>query len=197
MVYFMNLPGHNKPAAPGQTCQIQEALSLLRKMPLFKDIPVDVLQLFAYLSEKEYFSARSSILTQGRTNQKMYVIVSGKVAICQEYNGRMYNLQQLPSEDINYFGELALPAQFDSFFSAWAETDTALLSISRAAFQKVMEKHPQTYGKTVENIIKLHINRYIDQNRRLIEKTELEAVPDGSYLSKTAACPQPNRSQGV
>ncbi|WP_028579663.1 cyclic nucleotide-binding domain-containing protein [Desulfogranum japonicum] len=180
----MNSHGHNKTTAQGQTCQIQEALSFLRKMPLFKDTPVDILRLFAYLSEKEYFSARSSIIIQGQPCQKMYLIVSGTVAICDEYNGRMYNLQQLPSDEINYFGELAQLAQFDCFFSAWAETDTTLLSISREAFQKVMEKYPQAYGKAVEKIIKLHINRFVDQNRKLIEKTELEAMPDGSFLSQ-------------
>lgn len=170
----MNSSKHNSDNMEGATCQVKEALSFLQQLSLFRNTPLDILKLYAYLSKKEYYKAGEGIISQGSPCEKMYLILSGKVSILEEYQGKSYRLQELSAESINYFGELALLARFDWFFSAKAKTDTVLLSISREAFQKVMERFPSAYTQAVEKIISLRVERYADQTRQLIESSALK-----------------------
>jgi CRP-like cAMP-binding protein len=66
-------------------------------------------------------------------------------------------------------------AEFDWFFSARAKTDVTLVSITREAFKKVMEKFPEYFAETVAHIVKLRINRFIDQTDYLIDNLKEEA----------------------
>ena len=168
----MNLPKHISDNCENGKCQIQEALALLQKLSLFRDTPLDILKLYAYLSKQQEFRKGSLIVQQGKQFQQMYLIIKGQVSIYEEYNGRSYKLQQLEDDGLNYFGELSLLTPIDSFFSAWAETDVILLSITREAFQKVMERYPEMYSKAIEKIITLRIARSTDQTRKLIEKID-------------------------
>ena len=170
--HSMNLPKHINDDCENGKCQIQEALALLQKLSLFRDTPLDILKLYAYLSKKHELKKGSRIVQQGKCCQEMYLIIKGQVSIYEEYNGKNYKLQQLKEDGLNYFGELSLLTPIDSFFSAWAETDVVLLSISREAFQKVLERHPEMYSKAIEKIITLRIARSTDQTRKLIEKTD-------------------------
>ena len=63
----------------------------------------------------------------------------------------------------------------DWFFSARAMTDVTLLSISREAFKKVMEKFPEYFAETVSYIVKLRIDRFIDQTDYLIDNLKEDA----------------------
>lgn len=167
----MNSSRHSSTAQESPRCQVEEALSILQQLPLFRHASLDILKLYAYLSKKEEFPAGTMVITQGDPNDKMYMIIAGQVSIHEEHLGKSYRMQDLSAAGINYFGELALLGRFDWFFSARAETDVTLLSVSREAFQKVMERFPQDYTKTVEKIISLRVDRYVDQTRQLIEKT--------------------------
>lgn len=178
MAHFMNLPKHTNDNCENGKCQIQEALALLQKLSLFRDTPLDILKLYAYLSRKHEFKKGSLIVQQGKLSQQMYLIIKGQVSIYEEYNGINYKLQQLEDDGLNYFGELSLLTSINSFFSAVAETDVILLSITREAFQKVMERYPEMYSKAIEKIITLRIARSTDQTRRLIEKTDLHVWHD-------------------
>lgn len=170
--HSMNLPKHISDDCESGKCQIQESLALLQKLSLFRDTPLDILKLYAYLSKKQEVKKGSVIVQQGKQFQQMYLIIKGQVSIYEKYNGKNYKLHQLGEDGFNYFGELSLLTPIDSFFSAWAETDVILLSITREAFQKVMERYPEMYSKAIEKIITLRIARATDQTRKLIEKTD-------------------------
>jgi len=101
--------------------------------------------------------------------------MSGKVDIYQHYNDRRFHLQLLSDDGINYFGELALLGGFKWFFSADAWTDVELISISREAFSKVMERYPESYQSMVKKIINVRIHRFIDQSNYLLGHIAPEA----------------------
>jgi len=149
--------------------------AFLRKLPFFSNTPLETVRLYAYLCKKEHYYAAEPIVAQGESADRMFLIIEGKVAICQEHRGREFHLQILSWNGINYFGELALLAQFDWFFSARAMTDVILLSITREAFRKVWEKFPERYTETVARIVQLRINRFIDQTDYLLDNIKEEA----------------------
>ena len=153
-------------------------LAFLRKLPFFSNTPLETIRLYAYLSKKEHYYTGEPIIAQDDPAHRLFLIISGKVAICEEHHGRDFHLQTLSGEGINYFGELALLAEFDWFFSARALTDVTLLSISREAFKKVMEKFPEHFAQTVSYIVKRRIERFIDQTDYLLDNLKEEAWRD-------------------
>lgn len=162
-------------------CQIEEALNFLKQLEIFRNAPLDILKLYAYLSKKEQYSENQAILSQGTRCDRMYLIMKGEVTICEKYHDKHYQMQILTAGDLNYFGEMALIAKFNWFFSAWAKTDVSLLSISREAFQKVMERYPQAYPKAVEKIVTLRIDRFADQMNSMMKHADTSNWPKCTF----------------
>jgi CRP-like cAMP-binding protein len=154
---------------------LEGKLAFLRHLPFFSNTPLETVQLYAYLCNKEQYKAREPIVVQGEPADRLFLIISGKVAICKDYKDREFHLQMLSGEGLNYFGELTLLAEFDWFFSAHAMTDVTLLSISREAFTKVMEKFPDNYTETIAKIVRLRITRFDKQTNYLLENLKEEA----------------------
>jgi len=169
----MNSLGQNPdPPVINQLTGTQE---FLNRCPIFSGAPAGVVGLFAYLAKREEYLKGQDILTQGKHCDRLFLILSGKVDIFQNHSGRRFHLQLLCEDSINYFGELALLAEFDWFFSARAWTDVKLLTISREAFSKVMERYPGSYQSMVQKIINLRINRFVDQQQYLMDHISSDA----------------------
>ena len=164
--HFMNLP--NQPEKNDAGARLEEISSFLRQLPVFRDTPVDVLKLYAYLAQKEQYTRGDTIIKQGQPSDRMYLIMQGQVSICEERNDRYFFLQNLTESEVNYFGELALLAKFNWFFSARAVTDVTLLSISREAFVKIHERFPGQYPLAVERIVRLRVDRFVHQIDNLL-----------------------------
>ena len=163
----MNSPGQNPdPNAMNQLIDTQE---FLNRFHIFSGAPSGVVSLFAYLAKREEYLKGQTIMSEGNRCDRFFLIMSGKVDIFQHYYGRRFHLQLLSEDTINYFGELALLAEFDWFFSAHAWTDVSLLTISREAFSKVMERYPESYQSMVQKIINSRIHRFADQQRYLLD----------------------------
>ncbi len=170
--HFMN--SQNQPDAD-TGAHLEEISTFLRRLPVFRETPVEVLKLYAYLAQKEQYSAGETIIRQGKPSDRMYLIIKGKISICEERNDRHFFLQDLTESELNYFGELALLAKFDWFFSARAVTDVTLLSISREAFIKIHERFPEQYPLAVERIVKLRVARFVHQIDYLLDHIPKEA----------------------
>lgn len=154
---------------------LEENLAFLRQLPFFANTPLETIRLYAYLAQRENYSENEPIVSQGEPCDRMFLIMSGKVAICEDHHEREFHLQMLSAEGFNYFGELALLAQFDWFFSAKASTDVKMLTITREAFHKVMEKYPDRLPDTVAHIVQLRIQRFVDQTHYLLHHIKEDA----------------------
>ncbi len=152
----------------GQVEQLVDIQEFFNRSYIFSGAPGGVTKLFAYLAKRETYTKGQVILEEGKTCDRCFLIMSGEVDIYQHYEGRRFHLQLLMPDSLNYFGELALLSEFDWFFSARAWTDVTLLSISREAFGKVMERHPESYQSMVKKIIDLRIRRFVSQSEYLM-----------------------------
>jgi len=168
----MNSSTSNEHGVPST---LEENLEFLRQLPFFVKMPLETIRLYAYLSKRENYLANEPIVLQGEPCDRMFLIMSGNVAVCENHHGREFHLQELSADGLKYFGELALLAQFDWFFSARAMTDVTLLSITREAFHKVMEKNPEQLPETVSKIVELRIKRFVDQTHYLIDHIKDDA----------------------
>lgn len=163
----MNSPEQNPDRE--QPNQLIDSQEFLNSLPIFSGAPAGVVKLFAYLAKREEYSRGQVILQEGRPCDRFLLILTGKVDIYQHHDGRRFHLQLLCAEGINYFGELALLSEFNWFFSARAWSDVTLLSISREAFSKIMERYPESYQSMVKKIINLRIHRFEDQSAYMLE----------------------------
>ena len=170
----MNSPGEIKPNST--TSDIEDALTFLRRLPVFKNISLEMVKLYAYLCQREEYKKGDIILRQGKPSDGLYLIVQGDVSIIHTVDEREILLQKLSADSLNYFGELALIADFDWFFSALAWSDVSILSISRESFGKVIERYPETFFDTVAEIVKLRIKRFNHQTDYLIDHLEEKAL---------------------
>ena len=157
------------------TTHLTDSQEFLTRLSIFSGAPGGVVQLFAYLAKEEEYQKGQIIIREGMLCDRFFLIQSGKVDIFQFHKERRFHLQLLSRDRINYFGELALLSEFNWFFSARAWTDVVLLSISREAFTKVMERYPESYQSMVQKIINLRIARFADQSRYLLDHISPEA----------------------
>jgi len=151
-----------------QTCRMSQDLELLRHTDLLGGINLDMVKLFAYLSIRRSYRAGDFIIEQNMTADNAFILISGTVEVSVLHKDREINLQPLKQDD--FFGELALLAPFDWFFSVRAATDVEVLVIHRHAFQKVSEKFPDQRDILVERVIQLRVNRLIDQTSYMLDK---------------------------
>jgi len=163
---FMNSPEQNP--EPDGLSHMTDTQEFLNRFHIFSGAPSGVVSLFAYLAKQEEYSKGQAIMSEGKRCDRFFLILSGEVDIYQHFHERRFHLQLLSADTINYFGELALLAEFDWFFSAKAWTDVKLLSISREAFSKVMERYPESYQSMVQKIINSRILRFADQQNYLM-----------------------------
>ena len=154
---------------------LTDSQEFLNRFAIFSGAPSGVVKLFAYLAKREEYKKEQNIITEGEHGDRFFLILSGKVDIFRFHNKRRFHLQLLSEERMNYFGELALLSEFNWFFSAQAWTDVVLLTSSREAFTKVMERYPESYHTMVQKIINLHIDRFADQSSYLLDHISPDA----------------------
>jgi CRP-like cAMP-binding protein len=155
--------------------QLTDFQEFLNRLPVFSGAPSGVVKLLAYLAKREEYTKDQLIISEGGLCDRFFLILSGKVDIFQFHKERRFHLQLLSEDTINHFGELALLSEFNWFFSARAWTDVVILSISREAFTKVMERYPESYQAMVKKIINLRIDRFVDQSSYLLDHISPEA----------------------
>lgn len=167
-------PREVDPAGTGG--HVEDTLTILRRLPVFKNISLDLVKLYAHLSEVKQYAGGDVILRQGTTSDGMRLIVQGQVCITYKVNEREIVLQNLSADSMYYFGELALISNFKWFFTAYAASDVSILFISREAFAKVIERYPETFIETVSEIVKLRVKRFENQTDYLIDHLEEDVL---------------------
>jgi len=162
----MNLSTATNPDS-SQTCRLSRDFELLRHTALLGGLNLDMVKLFAYLSIRRTYRSGDLLIEQNRKADKAFILIDGQLDLSVLHRNREIKLQPLKHKD--FFGELALIAQFDWFFSVRAASDTKVLVIHRYAFQKVLEKFPTQKDILIERVIQLRIKRLIDLTSMMLD----------------------------
>ena len=121
--------------------ELPARIAFLKKIHLFHGLGDDELAAVAAELDEVQFPKDAVIFPQGGKADSFYLIYGGTVRIVRTQNKKEYQLARLVRED--YFGEMALIANRPRSATASALTDTSLLVLSRADFEKLFKKHPQ------------------------------------------------------
>jgi hypothetical protein len=124
-----------------------DKISLLRQVTLFKDIPVESLQVLAEVAMEKDMADGEEIFHIGDESDGFYCIVSGTVVIKRDN----VILSQLKAAD--YFGELGSLDNSPRTADAIATSNGLLLYINKEEFIRVLEDFPEMMRSIVSQII--------------------------------------------
>lgn len=155
-------------------CQLTCDFEILRRSPILTGVNLDVVRLFAYLAKRRSYTAGEYLIEQGKRADRALLLIRGSVEITVVHRHREIVLQEL--EVNTFFGELSLLANFKWFFNARAAADSEVLVISQTAFQKVLEKYPEHKDKLIERVVKLRVDRLIEQTGYMLDRLSASAA---------------------
>jgi hypothetical protein len=115
-------------------------IAFLKKIHLFHGLEDDELAAIALELDEVQYPKDAVIFQQDGKADSFYLIYGGNVRIVRKKDGKEYQLARLERED--YFGEMALIAKRRRSATVVALTDTSLLVLSRADFEKLFKQKP-------------------------------------------------------
>ena len=134
---------------------MEERLELLERVPLFSDVPREVLTRIAEVAEETEVPAESVLTHEGRHEGYFFIVMSGSVRI--ERGERVVNT--LGPGD--FFGSIALVDGGPRTATAMAETPSRLLSISNEKFRELLDDSPA---------LRTAIQEAAERNLRIIDE---------------------------
>ncbi|NJN99734.1 MAG: DUF4115 domain-containing protein, partial [Anaerolineales bacterium] len=118
------------------------AIAILKRIPLFKDLPRDALGDVARLLLLRHIPAGETVFSQGDPGEAMYIVDAGSIEAITETLGRPRELVGR-FVDSDYFGETVLLTGKTRSFTAYATAPTNLWGLYRTDFDHLLVKYPQ------------------------------------------------------
>jgi CRP/FNR family cyclic AMP-dependent transcriptional regulator len=125
---------------------MEERLELLERVPLFSEVPPEVLAKFAEIAGETDVPAESALTHEGRHEGYFFIVVSGSVRI--ERGGRVINT--LGPGD--FFGSTALVDGGPRTATATTEAPSRLLSITNEQFHELLNESPAVKRAVLEAV---------------------------------------------
>lgn len=113
-----------------------EKILFLRKVPIFDGLSPDELKAISYTLTEEEVSPDQVVFRQGDIGDRMYIIVSGKVAVVRETPSGEETLATLRPMD--FFGEMAVFDNDVRSATVKAMTSAVLLVVHRERLNQLM-----------------------------------------------------------
>ncbi len=118
------------------------AVTVLKRIPLFKDLSETALRDIAHLLLLRHVPAGEIVFSQGDLGDALYVIDSGKIDAISEEPGKPGELVGRFA-DGDFLGESALLTGKTRSFTAYAASDVNLWTLYRTDFDNLLIKYPQ------------------------------------------------------
>jgi len=120
---------------------IQAECAALQKIPMFYDVELAKLRLFALSGERITYEAGDVIFQQDTPSEALYVILEGTVDVIREAPTGRIRLAQI--EEGNMFGETGVLCDQNRTATIEAATPVTVLQLDRHTFNEVARDVPQ------------------------------------------------------
>ncbi|MEO1200236.1 MAG: cyclic nucleotide-binding domain-containing protein [Pseudomonadota bacterium] len=120
---------------------LDEEVTLLKSVPLFKGIAPGKLKLLAFISDRVRFSSGEALMEQGAEGDAAFVIIDGTADVVIGGDGDRRVVATLGRNDI--VGEIAIIADIPRTATVVARNDIEALMISKANFLKLLREVPE------------------------------------------------------
>jgi anion transporter len=119
---------------------MDDLADIIRNIPLFSALSREDIAKVLGKMEEEYHASGTTIFAQGDQGDAFYIIQSGAVQVVLQNGGRSEVIRVLGPQD--WFGEMALLSGEPRSATIIAAKDTITWSLSRQAWDQLIEKHP-------------------------------------------------------
>jgi ATP-binding cassette subfamily B protein len=114
--------------------------SLLRDVPLFKDLDQAYLKTIGQMFSTEHVPAGRTVITEGDEGSRFYIIVRGKVSVtASRQNSEVVQLAKL--DDGDYFGEISLLANIPTTATVTTLTPSIFITLQREQLNKLVQQY--------------------------------------------------------
>lgn len=114
----------------------------LQLVPIFSDLPEEVIEQVVLVGNKKTYKKDSVILVEEEVGTALFVIIKGKVKVSRSsIDGREVILSILSDSD--FFGEMSILDGMNRSATVVALDDTELFIIQRKEFLDLLNKHPE------------------------------------------------------
>lgn len=119
-----------------------DAIELLKHAYFFSELPETVIEAIAEACHPESHDAGSIIFHEGAQGDRLYILLSGRVAVWKHYgsSGKSLLAEHGPGR---LFGEMALVDQLPRSATAVVEEPASLLFLARDDFFGLVQQYPQ------------------------------------------------------
>lgn len=155
-------------AEPSERSELSENLEVLRQLPIFKNIPFEIIKLYAYTAQRRRYREGDYIFRQGEPASRAHVILSGEIRLSGGRDGQQFEMQVL--KQMGFFGYMSLLADFEWPLSSQALTDAELLILNRESFRKIMTRYPEQCILIVEKLVQMRIQRMHEHMGMLMDR---------------------------
>jgi len=131
-------------------CGYDDFLDIMRGLPLFARVPLDVCKVLAYLSTSETFQPGDHLVRQGDHAEAFYYVTCGKAAVVRDCNGAEVIVKELGPGDS--LGGLALILGGKSLYGVRAVEETTALTLTREKFLKTVQRFPQVEPALLQSL---------------------------------------------
>lgn len=175
---------------------MKDAMKLLKRIPLFADMPKEQLQSLVGILDRRSYSKGQVILNQGDPGDSLFIVLSGRVRI-YTLSPEGHELSFWFCNEGDFFGEMALLTGEPRSACAEAMQRTEVLVLHRQAFHNYLMANPpaalhiievlsERLRYTTENaerLVALNVNQRIAC--KLLELMERYGVPqqDGVLIN--------------
>ena len=168
----MNWSMADDPNVNGSASQsvLEQNTEILRKIPAFKSLEFQIINLFALMAERLNYTSDEIIFHQGAPLSNAFMILHGDVTLFYRKEDQIVDLEQLHCGD--QFGYMALLADVEAKVSARAASDCEILTIDRKNFRKVMIRFPESCIHVVDKLIQERMTRMERHMKKLYESLE-------------------------
>ena len=119
---------------------LESDISLLRRIPLFADLPAEQLRLVAFSSSRVELSKGDVLFKEGEAARTGYVVASGGLELTRDGIGAARGAT--PCEPGSLIGEMALFVETKRPATATALEKTELLEIDRKQITRMLLEYP-------------------------------------------------------
>jgi CRP/FNR family cyclic AMP-dependent transcriptional regulator len=137
----------------------EDKINLIKKSPIFNNLPEEALQSIAYEAEISLFKKREIIYLPASENNTLYLLASGKAKISRlSEDGREIIIEIINSGEI--FGEAAIFSNNCRENMATALEKSLVLRFEAKSFKRFLDKFPQ---------LSAHLLNFIAEKKRNLE----------------------------
>lgn len=122
-------------------CEYSDFLEIMRGLPVFAGVPLDVCKVLAYLSQAETFGPGDYLVREGEHAEAFHYLTCGLVRVTRRVEGGEVALKEMGAGAS--LGGLALILGGKSLYSVQAVEETSAMTLTREKFLKTVQRFPQ------------------------------------------------------